>query len=141
MEEKLINSLVCLFLLLNGYLDWKKREISLVSMAVFGVAGAGVNLYFRYQHPGEVIGGIGIGMFVIVFAFLSKEAIGVGDGLLLSVTGLFLGFAGNFRLLFWGLTLCAAVMSILILLGVIKKEERLPLVPFLLLTFIGGILI
>lgn len=138
MEEKIVKGMVCLLLILNGYLDWKKREISLVSLLVFGAAGVGVNLYFRYQHPGEVLGGIGIGIFVILLAFLTKEAIGVGDGLLLSVTGLFLGATENFRLLLSGMVLCAVVMSIWILLGIIQKEERLPLVPFLLLAYIGG---
>lgn len=139
MEEKIIKGLVCLLLILNGYLDWKKQEISLASLLVFGAAGAGANLYFHYQHLAEMIGGIGIGIFVILLAFFTKESIGVGDGLLLCVTGLFLGFAGNFRLLLSGLILCAAVMSTWLLLGVIRKEERLPLVPFLLLAFIGGI--
>lgn len=139
MEEITVKGLVCLLLSLNGYLDWKKQEISLISLLVFGAAGVGVNLYFRYQHPGEALGGIGIGVFVILLAFLTKEAIGVGDGLLLSVTGLFLGFAENFQLLLSGLILCAAVMGTGILLGIKKKEERLPLVPFLLLAYLGGI--
>jgi len=140
MTELLVNGFTGLFLFINGYLDWKKREISLVSLPVFGAAGIGLNIGLQYQTFAELLGGMGIGGFLILIAFLTREAVGVGDGLLLMVMGIFLGFWETLTVLAAGLILCTCVTGLRILLHKIEKEERIPLVPFLLLAFLGGLI-
>ena len=141
MEKIVVNGLVGLLLAVNSYLDWKKHEISLVSLLVFGMAGVGVNWGFGYQPLEEVLGGVLLGMLMVLATYFTEEAIGFGDGLLLAVTGLFLGFWETLHLLVRGLLLCALLMGIFMLLGRIDRNVRVPLVPFLLLSFIGGILV
>lgn len=137
MNKIIINGIVALFLMINGYLDWKKHEISLISILVFGVAGIGSNLGLSYQHWSEMLGGFAVGIFVIVLGFLTKEAIGFGDGLLLGVIGIWLGFRETLQILVIGLILCAVITGVLVLGKRIPGEERIPLVPFLLLAFVG----
>lgn len=141
MEEKIIKGLVLLLLLINGLQDYRKGEISLLSLAGFGSLGIGLNLWLRYQSVGEMIGGIGLGIALLVTAFFTREAIGFGDGLLICVTGIHLGFWGNLSLLFSGTICCGVILSIGILMGRVKMKDRIPLVPFLLLAFIGRIIL
>ena len=141
MNEIIRNGIVILFLMINGYLDWKKHEISLASILIFGVAGIGFSLGTSCSHWGELLGGTSVGIFVMAIAFLTKEAIGFGDGLLLVVTGVWLGFWETLRLLVTGLILCTVIMGVLVLCKAVSKEERIPLVPFLLLSFVGRLFI
>lgn len=137
MEEEIIKSLVLLLLMINGLLDWRKGEISLFSLAVFGVLGIGLNLGLRYQSLGEAIGGMGIGILLLAVAFFTREAIGFGDGLLICVSGIYLGLWENLGLLLTGTVCCGVILGIGVLAGRLKMADRVPLVPFLLVAFIG----
>lgn len=77
-----------------------------------------------------------VGLILLLLGFASKEALGYGDGLLLSATGIFLGFQRNCLLLFCAV-LCASLFSICLLTaGRKKKEDRIPFAPFVLAGFI-----
>lgn len=138
MEERIRNLLVFFLLLLNGFFDWKKREVSLISLAVFGMAGIGLNLWLGYQSAAQAAGGVCLGILLLAAAFFTQESIGFGDGLLICTTGIYLGFWENLSLLFVGVICCGTVLGISVLTGRIKLKDRVPLVPFLLLGFIGG---
>lgn len=137
MEEKIIKSAVFLLLLINGILDWRKGEVSLVSLLCFGAAGIGLNVWLGYQSLLEAAGGAGLGILLLLTAFLTGEAIGFGDGFLLCVTGIYLGFWENLNLLFLGAVLSALILGAGVLVKKVKLKDRLPFVPFLLLGFIG----
>lgn len=130
---------ICVFilLLLNSILDWKRQEISLWSLVVFGTFGIFLNVSMTYQSFWEIAGGVGVGVFLLVIAFLTKEAVGFGDGLLLCVTGIYVGIWENVSLLFIGLLLCALLALGCLLFHKRGLSDRFPLVPFLLLAWIG----
>lgn len=138
MEEKAVKISVLMLLFLNGMLDWKKGEISLISLCGFGALGVIWNLWFHFQGVWELCGGVGLGIGLLTAAFLSREMIGFGDGLLLCVTGIYLGFWGNLRLLFLGTLCCAVMQGAGLLLRRVRMSDRVPLAPFLLLAFVGG---
>lgn len=137
MEEKIVKLLVFFLLLFNSFLDWKKREISLLSLAGFGVVGIGLNLWLGYQSVAEAAGGVALGILLLATAFFTQEAIGFGDGLLICITGIYLGFWENLGLLFIGAVCCGGILGIYVVAGSLKWVDRVPLVPFLLLGFIG----
>lgn len=137
MEERIGRFLVFFLLLINSIWDWKKREISLLSMAVFGAAGISLNFWLAYQSPAEAAGGAALGILLLAAAFFTREAIGFGDGLLICITGIYLGFWENLSLLFAGTLCCGVILGISVLLGRLKLADRVPLVPFFLLAFIG----
>lgn len=56
MQEKIIKSAVFLLLLVNGILDWRKGEVSLLSLALFGAVGIGLNVWLGYQSFLEAAG-------------------------------------------------------------------------------------
>ncbi|MCI8374491.1 MAG: hypothetical protein HFI29_03505 [Lachnospiraceae bacterium] len=141
MEEMIIKGSVLALLLINGLLDLKKGEVSLLSLGGFALLGAGLNLALGFQRPWELAGGIAIGLALLILAFLTGEAIGFGDGLLLGVTGIYLGFWENLRLLALGTLCCALIQGIGVALRKVRLKDRVPLVPFLLLAFAGGLML
>ena len=141
MEEKIIKSAVFLLLLINGILDWRKGEVSLWSLGIFGAAGIGRNVWFGCRSFWETAGGAGLGILLLLTAFLTREAIGFGDGFLFCVTGIYLGFWENLNLLFSGAVLSAVILGAGILTKRVRLKDRVPLVPFLLLGFLGRLFI
>lgn len=141
MEERIVKLLVLFLLLFNSFLDWRKREVSLFSLGGFGVVGIGLNLWLGYQSVIEAAGGVALGILLLAAAFFTREAIGFGDGLLICITGIYLGFWENLSLLFTGAVCCVGILGIAILAGRLKMADRVPLVPFLLLAFIGKMIL
>lgn len=141
MEERIVKLLVLFLLLFNSFLDWRRREVSLFSLGGFGVVGIGLNLWLGYQSVIEAAGGVALGILLLAAAFFTREAIGFGDGLLICITGIYLGFWENLSLLFTGAVCCVGILGIAILAGRLKMADRVPLVPFLLLAFIGRMIL
>lgn len=131
---------VALLLIWNSWLDLRRREISLSGLGAFGAAGILMNLLLKYQTGFEMSAGIGVGIFVLAASAVTKGAIGFGDGLLLCVTGIYLGGMENLRLLMGGLILCALVLGAGLLLGKARWKQQFPFVPFLCLAQIGRML-
>ena len=125
---------VAALLLLNGIWDWKRREVCIPGILLSLVLGLAVNVRFRELSAVEILGGLGIGVGMVFLSFLTKGAIGMGDGWLLCATGVFLGAAGNFELLLTGALLCAAVLGIGLLLGKVHWKDSFPFAPFLCLA-------
>ena len=136
----MMNGLAVLFLVINAYLDWKKQEISLLSIAVFGLLGIGINITKQTLSWGSVLGGCFLGLFVILMAFFTKETIGIGDGWILMVLGCLLGFGETLVVFLYGSVLCTVVMCVCLLVKKIQKNCRFPLVPFLLVVYLGRLL-
>lgn len=110
------------------------------SLGAAAAAGILLNLLVNYQKSAELFAGIGTGLFLLAVSAVSKGAVGFGDGLLLCVTGIFLGGMGNLRLLMLGSILCAAVLGAGLAFGRVRWKQRFPFVPFLFLAQIGRIL-
>ena len=139
MEEKIVKVLILLLLAINSAVDWRKREISLISLEVFGVIGIGLNRWRGYQSFMGAAGGAGIGIVLLAAAFFTKEAIGFGDGLLICVTGIYLGFWKNLLLFFSSLMLCSFFGLALFLWGWFQgKDYRKKRLPFLMFTLPMG---
>ena len=140
MEHWIVKDCILVFLLWNGILDIRKQEVSLRSFWIFGMAGAGLNFWLKYQAWWEILGGIGVGVLLLAAAFLTKEAVGCGDGLLVCVTGIYLGLWENLELVFSGTLICALVMIAGIAFRRMKRSDRFPLVPFLFLAYLGRLI-
>ena len=125
---------VAVLLLLNGIWDFKRREVCIPMILLSMVVGLAVNVRFRELSAVEILGGLGIGVVMVILSFLTKGAIGMGDGWLLCATGVFLGASGNFELLLTGALICAAALGIGLLLGKVQWKDSFPFAPFLCLA-------
>lgn len=140
MEQWITGLVVGLLLLYNTWLDMIKRQVSIVSLLLFGVAGFSLFLYFQQFSILSLVGGIGIGILMILVSKLTNGGFGMGDGGLLCVTGFYLGFYRNIELFLGALVLAAVWGGVLLVLKKAGRKTELPFVPFLMTAYIGMLL-
>lgn len=77
--------------------------------------------------------GVIIGSLMIGISYITKEAIGKGDGLVALALSCIVGGSVVIQSLFWGALICVLVSVVGIILGRLKLKSRIPFVPFLLM--------
>lgn len=111
-------------------------------ICLMGVLAA---LFIREMIIGEESGTILIdlipGAVMYLIAFLSKERIGKGDAQSLMFIGAVAGSSTVLMSLFVSLTIAAILSAILLALKKVKKDTKLPFIPFLSIGVIAGGLI
>lgn len=133
-ESIFVKGGVFIFLSICAVWDIRKKEIPLVPALISLMAAAGVNLW-RIRNESlsvlQVLGSLLPGIFFLTAGWCTKEKVGYGDGLLLLITGLMVGFYRCFSGLCIGLFLSAIFSAFLMLLHRAEKNSRIPFVPFL----------
>lgn len=136
MWEHIIKGLIGLLLIIVTIQDikWKKIRIGVVLIATTLMC-----ICIPFCHTLSVtdrIFGLTVGLGVVLLSKATRGKIGIGDGLVLGVTGMGLGFWGNMELFALALSL-AAVFSIgLIVLRKANRKKAIPFMPFLLMGFL-----
>ncbi len=123
--------LTAILLVVEGISDIKKREILLAGPII--AAALSVILLVSDPNrniPGALLG-LAEGFVIIVFSFITNEAIGLGDGVILCATGLLLGWKDNLFLFFWACLLCAVFSFIALIFRKADKKTKIPFVPFM----------
>ncbi len=124
------NGAVLVLLVFFAVGDMRKRSLSLAALTAVLVAAAGLRLFCFGNVVSGLAGGISGGL-VILIAKLSRGQIGNGDGILLAVTGILLGFWANMELFLAGLFFSAFFSAGAIVLLHKGRGYRIPFVPFL----------
>lgn len=121
--------------------DIKKRRITVWYLPIFGGLGVVLQAISQNRSVAEIFLGVGVGLAICLLSRCTGGSIGAGDGLILTVTGIFLGGSANVELLMTGL-LYAAVFSLGILIfGKKNRRQEIPFVPFLFLGYLTMIVI
>lgn len=119
------------FWLTAGVQDVRRRKISWKIFAAFGT-GAILFQFFIKQEPwGSWIGGIALGGLLLGIGFVTREAIGYGDGLAVMVTGMLLGFWRTAEAVLAAFFLAAVVSAVLLAAKKAGRKYGLPFLPFL----------
>lgn len=116
------------------------REISVKVILVFLLMGIGIRVYDNTLLSTEIFWGIFIGMIIIASSIILAGNIGVGDGIIFVLTGLFLGIADNLRILIFSVTISGIIGGLLIILKIKKKDYKMPFTVFILISYIGVII-
>ena len=127
--------LLTLFLMICSVTDLVKKQIYL--KIIFPFMAAGLALFFINGELSllEELGGIFLGVILLLLARVSSEKIGYGDGLMVIVSGIFLGLFMNIRLLMWALFISALVSAVLLMIKKAGRHTELPFAPFLLISY------
>ncbi len=112
--------------------DIKKKELPLPALGVCAAVGVILFLTTDELSLSGVLGGMCVGGVLLLCALISRESIGIGDGLLFVVTGIYLGLWKNLILLFLAAVTCAVVGLILVLAKKCTRKKSLPFAPFVL---------
>lgn len=128
------------FLAMNSWMDIRRREISLLLTVVY--AGCGI-IYSILQGRKiqDVLIPAGIGILFLAAGLISRGAIGAGDCWILLALGALLDTETYIRMLCIGFFLATFWSGILLVIRRKSRKTEIPLVPFLLAGYIGGILI
>jgi len=137
----LIKILIASMLGICAIVDFKWKKINILLLIPFFIAGILCNMKYQLLSPTCVFAGMGIGIVVLAIGFVTRGRIGSGDGAILIVTGLFLGFYDNLLLLLIATFLAAVIGAILLLFKRVNKNYEIPFIPFLFVTFIGDLMI
>ena len=136
-----INDMVQKVLLLGimglaAWQDWKSRKVSVRLLFGAGCVGLFCFLYFRQIDVADMLLGAGVGAGLILIAWLTGEKIGYGDGALVLVSGIFLGFAENVQMLCMALLLTEVAALFLIVIKRKGRRYQIPFIPFLLAGYL-----
>lgn len=128
--EVILFTLLCIC----SVFDIRKKEIPLIILIAGILTGVGIELWQMYRGMTDIAeAGMSLlpGAFFILLSFCTGEKVGYGDGLLLIMSGLFLGFSKCFLVLCISLVLASAFALILLVFRKAGRDSRLPLVPFI----------
>lgn len=116
--------------------DIKRKQITLMITLFSAVLGLMCHIVYQNQSIYSMLAGVASGILVLTFGILSGGKIGMGDGVILMLTGLYLGAEKNMALMMVSFALAAAWAGIAIVVLHHDKKDRIPFVPFLFLAYL-----
>lgn len=126
-----------LFLLAVSWQDIKRKEISAKLLILIGIVGTSIQFFEGTVSLGSWFGGAALGAVLLFLGFVTREDIGYGDGWLVLVMGMSLGFQTSFLALLLALGISALAGGFLLVFKRVNRSYRIPFAPFL---FLGCIL-
>lgn len=124
--------ILILVLLICAVMDIRKKMIYLPFIIFGSLLIVFMQFAAKELNFASVVAAVMVMLIVCGISVISRGQLGIGDGLLLGMTGLGLGVSDNLCMLlycFMGVFF-AAMLWVLIFHG--KKESRIPLAPFVL---------
>lgn len=129
--------LICGWLLICSWQDIKKKKINLLLILAGFIINIIVSLLWSNVSVASHILGILPGLLLLMISYITRGQIGIGDGLILSITGIYLGPEKNIAVLAYGL-FCAALFSIILLsFQLASRKKTIPFIPFILIGYLG----
>ncbi len=129
-----------LVLTLLAYQDYREKKVNLIIILISGVAAAAAQAIAGQYTAGNLIAGIGVGAAVCLLSAVTKGKVGMGDGLVIVLGGVFLGFEQNFMLCMAALYLAGAAALFLFFMKKRGRNYRMPFVPFVWTAYVAGLL-
>lgn len=122
------------FLGINSYLDLRKGQISLCLTAFYAVLGILYIVLNRQQRLILLVGAVP-GLLLLSAGKLSNGAVGMGDGLVVLVCGLYIGIWKVLEVVTLALLLAAVWAGFLMVFKKKGRKASFPFVPFLLAAY------
>ncbi|HHU72480.1 MAG TPA: hypothetical protein GXZ21_10700 [Clostridiales bacterium] len=138
MVEVIINGITGAMLLVCGLQDLKMKKFYTWITLLGGIL-IGICLPFSsvITIPDRLLGSL-VGVGVILISLITKGKIGMGDGVILCITGISLGLWNNFEMFLIALSLSSIVSIILLATKRADRKKAIPFVPFIFIAFVIG---
>ena len=136
MTENIMRWILMLIMLLCAVQDLWKKKIYLWVVVLGAIL---ISICLPFQESYNIVDGLGgviIGLSVIGISLASRGKIGIGDGILLCVSGLVLGFWRNMEMFAIALSFASIVSIILLIFFKANRHKRIPFIPFLWMGYI-----
>lgn len=102
-----------------------------IAAGVLVIAGCFDAVDFRSR-----VGGLAVGLLLLFFGYFSKEAVGIADGVIVTVCGIAFGIYETVTLCFFAALYAATFSLVLLLRKKAGRKSRIPFLPFLLLGYV-----
>ncbi len=136
--------LLWIYLVVNTISDIRTKKVNVLWSLLFAFGGIMLFVCSQEKDILSFIGGILTGIFLLFLAYVSKEAVGWGDGFVVTTVGIWLGFGRTLMILMGGLLLAAGYGLIKVMLKKADRKSELAFIPFFSLAYFllyaGGML-
>ncbi|MCF0230332.1 MAG: prepilin peptidase [Parasporobacterium sp.] len=129
--------IILLFLAYEAFEDIRTGTVNTGAIALCGAAGLIINIITGEPGTYSMLTGTILGGLMVLISFLSREAVGMGDALIMVSLGLTLGYEKAVILTLAAFIMAALCSVCLMVKGYRKKKESIPFAPFLM----GGYLL
>ena len=128
--------LIGIALLIAAITDIKHKSISISQIVVTGILCIIGSIICKENNIYQTFGGLSIGIMVMGIAKLGNEQIGMGDGMIIALTGLFLGMNGCFIMVCTASLVMVFIAAAVLILKKGNKYTKLPFIPALFVGYI-----
>lgn len=142
----IVKSLLWVFLSFGAIWDMRKKSIPIAYLCVFGFIGVFYSglCFISGKNVWEVLLAILPGCICVLISFVTREQIGMGDGLVILCIGLFCNWRQVIYVVSMSLMILTIVSIVMLVFRKVGRKTKIPFIPFLLAGFtvcaIGGIL-
>lgn len=124
--------LTIIFLGICTLWDLKKKQIWWSLPVFFLIAAIPLQILTKEGTIPKYLTGMIPGGALLLFAWITREAIGYGDGLILSSCGAMLGMRTALQILMMALCFSAVCSGFLLAVRKAGRKDQIPFVPFML---------
>lgn len=117
--------------------DIRDQKIRLTYPVIWACAGGALHMMRGQLLP--VFIGCLPGLALLGISWVTRGAVGMGDGVIVAVMGIFAGFWGSLLSLFWALAAAAVIGCGMMAAGKWGRKKQIPFVPFLWAAYMGVI--
>jgi len=145
-KSKMLGKCIVLVFLFVGTLwDLKKNMVPKNYLVIWGIQSI---IYFSFEiiHGKSVLDifiGLIPGIVAIVLSVITREQIGMGDGLILLSVGCFQSIKDILSMLFFSFVILTIISIFLLAIRRVGRKSQVPFVPFMLMgqiiVIFGGI--
>ena len=135
--ENINSFLVCMWLLMCSWQDIRKKRINIVLIGMGFLVLLISTTILGNLTIWNRLAGLSLGIILLSLNPITKGQIGIGDGIIVCITGLCLGFPQNAVLLAYGLFGSAMFSIVLLIMRRVNRKKTIPFVPFLLIGYLG----
>lgn len=127
--------LLWIYLVVNTISDIRTKKVNVLWSLLFTFGGIMLFVCGQEKDILSFIGGFLTGISLLFLAYVSKEAVGWGDGFVVTAVGIWLGFGRTLMILMGGLLLAAGYGLIKIMLKKADRKSELAFIPFFSLAY------
>ena len=117
-------------------IKWKKLSLPVLLSGVFLIVAG---LLCGREVPGILLAaGAGTGIVFLIISKVTNESFGYGDSILILLMGGFLGFWNILTVLLTAFSMAALFAVFMLIRKKFHRKSAFPFVPFLTISYIGG---
>lgn len=119
-----------------AWIDWKKQLVYSAIPAFLGIVGICFHIVSQSITIWNVLAGMSLGGVFLVISWLTKEEVGMGDGIIFMLTGIYLGFWNNLELIVLTLLLAGVIACVLMISKKKGRKDRMPMIPIVFVAYV-----